>query len=52
LTYVHIARLELAQSDPRLSTLVRLAEALDIRLVDLFTKRKAKRSRHGGIRRK
>ena len=43
LTYVHIARLELAQSDPRLSTLVRLAEALEIRLVDLLTEPRARR---------
>jgi transcriptional regulator with XRE-family HTH domain len=43
LTYVHIARLELAQSDPRLSTLVRLAAALEIRLVDLLTEPKTKR---------
>lgn len=43
LTYVHIARLELAQSNPRLSTLERMAEALEIRLVDLFTEPKAKR---------
>ncbi len=40
LTYVHIARLELAQSDPRLSTLVKLAEALEIRMADLLTERK------------
>jgi transcriptional regulator with XRE-family HTH domain len=42
LTYVHIARLELAQSDPRLSTLVRLAEALKVtvgELVDASPKR-------------
>ncbi len=41
--YPMIARLELGQTDPRLSTLVRLAEALEIRLVDLFTEPKAKR---------
>jgi transcriptional regulator with XRE-family HTH domain len=35
--YVNIARLELAQVDPRLSTLEKLADALEIRLVDLLT---------------
>jgi anion-transporting ArsA/GET3 family ATPase len=41
---VLVARLELAQSDPRLSTLVRLAEALEIDVVDLFKEpTKAKR---------
>ncbi len=43
ITYVHVARLELAQSDPRLSTLVRLAGALEISLVDLLTEPKASR---------
>ncbi len=43
ITYVHVARLELAQSDPRLSTLVKLAEALEISLVDLLTEPKASR---------
>ena len=41
--YPMIARLELGQTDPRLSTLVRLAEALKIRLVDLLTEPRAKR---------
>jgi len=36
-TYVHVARLELAQSDPRLSTLVKLAGGLEIDVVDFFT---------------
>lgn len=35
--YVNIARLELAQVDPRLSTLEKLADALGIGLVDLLT---------------
>ncbi len=43
LSHVHIARLELAQSDPRLSTLVALAESLEISLVDLLTEPKASR---------
>jgi predicted transcriptional regulator len=38
-----IARLELGQTDPRLSTLVRLAEALEIRLVDLLSEPREKR---------
>ncbi len=37
LHYVHIARLELGQGNPTVSTLETLAEALGIRLVDLFT---------------
>lgn len=41
--YVIIARLELGQTDPRLSTLERLAEALEIPLVELFTGPRAKR---------
>jgi transcriptional regulator with XRE-family HTH domain len=41
--YVNIARLELGQVDPRLSTLEKLAEALEIRLVDLLTEPKAER---------
>jgi transcriptional regulator with XRE-family HTH domain len=35
--YPMIARLELGQTDPRLSTLHRLAEALGIDVVDLLT---------------
>ncbi len=34
--FVTIARIELAQADPRLSTLARLAKALDIEVVDLL----------------
>jgi transcriptional regulator with XRE-family HTH domain len=42
--YATIARVELGLVDPRLSTLERLAEALDIDVVDFFTKpAKAKR---------
>jgi transcriptional regulator with XRE-family HTH domain len=40
---VLIARLELGQTDPRLSTLEKLAEALEIRLADLLTEPKASR---------
>jgi len=44
-----IARLELGQTDPRLSTLMRLAGALEIRLVDLFSepKRPARKRARG-----
>ncbi|MFI5340333.1 MAG: helix-turn-helix domain-containing protein [Candidatus Methylomirabilales bacterium] len=35
--YVLVARLELGQTDPRLSTLHRLAEALGIDVMDLLT---------------
>ena len=37
LHYVHIARLELGQGNPTVSTLVTLAEALELEVVDLFT---------------
>ena len=37
MVYVMVARLELRQTDPRLSTLERLAEALSIDVVDLLT---------------
>jgi transcriptional regulator with XRE-family HTH domain len=48
--YPLVARLELGQTDPRLSTLKRLAEALGIDVVDLLTgppqaKRPTKRAR-------
>ena len=48
--YVLVARLELGRTDPRLSTLERLAEALSIDVVELLTgppqaKRPAKRAR-------
>jgi transcriptional regulator with XRE-family HTH domain len=50
LSYVHIARLELAQGNPTIGTLERVAEALEIPLVDLITvppqaKRPARRAR-------
>lgn len=44
--YPMIARLELGQTDPRLSTVERLAETLGIRLVDLFTEPKASQTAH------
>jgi transcriptional regulator with XRE-family HTH domain len=37
MVYPMVARLELGQTDPRLSTLERLAEALSIDVVDLLT---------------
>jgi len=37
MVYVMVARLELSQTDPRLSTLERLAAALRIDVVDLLT---------------
>jgi transcriptional regulator with XRE-family HTH domain len=37
LSYVHIARLELAQGNPTIATLETLAEALGIGVVDLLT---------------
>jgi len=43
LHYVHIARLELGQGNPTVSTLETLAETLRIDVVDLFTVPKAKR---------
>jgi transcriptional regulator with XRE-family HTH domain len=36
--FVHIARLELAQGNPTIDTLVRVAEALEIPLVELITR--------------
>lgn len=50
--YPMVARLELGQTDPRLSTLERLAEALNIDVVDLLTgppqaKRPARRRARG-----
>jgi transcriptional regulator with XRE-family HTH domain len=50
LSYVHIARLELAQGNPTIDTLERVALALEIPLVDLIAgppqaKRPAKRAR-------
>jgi transcriptional regulator with XRE-family HTH domain len=43
LSYVHIARLELAQGNPTVATLETLAEALGVDVVDLLTGPKAKR---------
>ena len=40
LSYVHIARLELGQGNPTVSTLEALAGALRIDVVDFFTERK------------
>lgn len=37
LHHVHIARLELGQGNPTISTLVTLAEALGINVADFFT---------------
>jgi transcriptional regulator with XRE-family HTH domain len=37
LSYVHIARLELAQGNPTVATLETLAEALGVDVVDFFT---------------
>jgi len=37
LSFVHIARLELAQGNPTIGTLERVADALEIPLVDLIT---------------
>ena len=37
LHYVQTARMELAQGNPTINTLVRVAEALDITLVELIT---------------
>jgi transcriptional regulator with XRE-family HTH domain len=37
LSFVHIARLELAQGNPTIDTLEGVAEALEIALVDLIT---------------
>jgi transcriptional regulator with XRE-family HTH domain len=50
LSYVHIARLELAQGNPTIGTLAKVAEALEILLLDLLTgppkaKRPARRAR-------
>lgn len=35
-----LSRIELGQSDPRMTTLIRLAEALDLHLSDLLNKMK------------
>ena len=43
--YPAIARLELGQIDPRLSTLERLAEALDVDMVTFLAGPKAKKRR-------
>jgi transcriptional regulator with XRE-family HTH domain len=49
--YVLVARLELGQTDPRLSTLEKLAEGLGLRLVDLFTEPKTRRQAPRGRKR-
>ena len=46
--YPMVARLELGQTDPRLSTLERLAEALAIPVVDLLTGPKRRTSKKRG----
>ncbi len=49
---VLIARLELGQTDPRLSTLVKLTDALGIQMVDLFTELKRPARKRAGTGRR
>ena len=46
-TYVALLRMELGQTDPRLSTLRALAKALNVRVTDLIGEGKPARARAG-----